>query len=123
MKKPTISVEDYKKIEEEALTALDILESPKFEFVRTWLKSAQDYAQDSILNNTVREVQEVIPISEKITRIFRLPKKIQVDELIGQYKLIKKFFDDMEQFKRNKQDLDDAIARGVVEYEGRKDIR
>jgi hypothetical protein len=112
-----ISKEEYKKTEEMALAARELLEDSRFAFVRDWMQSSIDYALNSVMNNTVREVSEVVPITEKLTKIFKTPKKIQVDELVGQYKLAKKFFDDMTQYKQNKIDMDEAIAHKQVVVE------
>lgn len=117
-KKTKISQEEYKKVEDQSLAARELLEDERFEFIRTYIQGAIDYCEATILNNTIREVQEVVPLSEKVTRIFKTPKKVQVDELVGQYKWLKKFQADIQYYATLKKDLDSGIEDGLVSFEG-----
>jgi hypothetical protein len=51
-----------------------------------------------------------------------LPKKIQVDELCGQYKLVKKFFEDLNSFIKLKDKLEQQIAADKVKIDGREEV-
>lgn len=117
-KKTQITQEEYQKVEEQSLAAKELLEDPRFEFLRTYIQNSITSAEQTILNNTLREVQEVVPISEKVTRIFKTPKKVQVDELAGQYKWVKQFQDDLKYFASQQEELDAGIESGVVKFEG-----
>lgn len=121
MPKQRISLEEYQTTEAEAKAAKEFLEDERFQFIRDYINNSLTSAEQAVLNNTIREVQEIVPISEKLTRIFKQPKKEQVDELAGQYKWIKKFMSDMEFFARGKEDMDDAIEKKVVILEAGND--
>lgn len=124
MAKTKISNEEYKKVEAEALAAQEILEDPRFEFFRIYLENGLKSVEESILNNTVREYQEVVSITDRITRIFRTSKKLQIDELAGQYKFITKLKNDLKYFSNLKTQLDSDISKRLVlvEEDAGKDV-
>lgn len=117
-KKTTITQEEYQRVESQSLAAKELLEDERFEFLRTYIKNAVDYCEQTILNNTIREVQEVVPLSEKVTRIFKTTKKVQIDELSGQYKWLKRFQDDLTYFSTLQNELDEGIKSGAVKFNG-----
>lgn len=118
MRKTTkVTQEEYKNIEAQSFAAREVLEDERFQFIRDYFRNAKEYIENSILNNTVREVQEVVPVTDKLTRIFKTTKKVQVDELSGQYKLIVKFLDDLEYYASLKKDLDQEISDGRIVLE------
>jgi hypothetical protein len=110
----SISREEQKRIMDEATAALELLEDDRFQFFRDYLNNQLQYIQNSILNNTVRDVREVVPITEKLTRIFFTPKKVQVDELVGQYKLINQLLDNLKQLVSLQEELSDQLANQRV---------
>lgn len=116
----TISKEEYQLIHDQASVADEILTDGRFQFIRDYFKAQSDYVEKSILENTIHEVREIVTISDKLTKLFVTPKQIQVDELSGQYKLIKKFFEDLEQFVQIKKDLEEAIEKGTVKVDEQK---
>jgi len=116
-----ISKKEFEEIQDQAAAATDLLESPRFQFFRDYLKSTSGYVEESILNNTVRDVKEIVTINDRLTKMFFTPKKIQVDELVGQYKLIKKLYADLQQFIVIKKDLDSEIAAGRVKVDDGKE--
>ena len=110
----SISREEQKRIMDEATAALELLEDDRFQFFRDYLNNQLQYIKNSILNNTVRDVREVVPITEKLTRIFFTPKKVQVDELVGQYKLINQLLDNLKQLVSLQEELSDQLANQRV---------
>ncbi len=113
-KKTLISQEEFDKITEEAVVAEELLNKDRFKFIREILLSAQEYAQTSIVENTIMDVSEEVTVSDRIKKIFTQPKKVQVDELSGQYKLVKKFFDELQGYVNIKASIDNQIAIGTV---------
>lgn len=107
--KPTISQENYDLVKEESEAAKELLESERFKFFREYFENAQSSIRDMILENRVNEVREILSVSKKLKRMFITPKKVQVDELVGQYKFIKTFLDDLLTTANMKSELDDAI--------------
>lgn len=113
-RKTIISEAEYDTVLAEAAAAHEILNEPRFEFVRNILEQARDYASTSIIENTVMDVTEEVTISDQLKRLFRQPKKVQVDELSGQYKLVKKFFNELQDYIDTKDSLLDKVANDEV---------
>jgi len=113
-KKTTISKEKYDSISSQSSASAEILSSERFEFFRELLLGAKKYASTSIIENTIKDVREEVSISDKLKKTFFTPKKIQVDELSGQYKLISKIFEDLQYFVDLKLSVDQHIADDKV---------
>lgn len=113
-KKTLISKEEHDKILDEAAVAEMFLNDERFAFLREILLSAQRYAQESIVENTIMKVSEEHNISNTIKKIFTQPKRVQVDELSGQYKLVKKFFEEVREYIDLKDNLQDQISNDKV---------
>lgn len=109
-RKTVVSQEEYDKIIDEGTIAWRILNDDEFEFVRLILKSAKNYAKESILNNTITDVSEEATVSDTVKRIFSRKKKEQVDELVGQYKLVNRFFDELQERVDTKDSLEKGLA-------------
>ena len=114
IKKDFLTQEEYDNISTQASAAEEILNGKKFEFFRSLLLAAKDYASTCILENTVKDVTEEVTISENIKKRFFTPKKVQIDELSGQYKLIGKIFSDLQYFIDLKKDTDKHISNERV---------
>jgi len=114
MSKKSVSKENYQKVESEASAAREILEGERFSFLRDYLNNSKTSIEKSILNNTIREAQEVISISNHLTQIFKKSKQLQVDEEVGKYKFITQLFTDLRTFVLLKEDLDNAITKKEV---------
>lgn len=114
----TINQKEVDQITSQAAAASEILEDERFQFLRDYLKNATDYTEKSILENTIKDVREIVTISEKLSRLFFTPKKQQIDELVGQYKFIKQFFNDLQQVVMIKRELDEALIKGTVKVNG-----
>ena len=114
IKKDFLTQEEYDNISTQASAAEEILNGKKFEFFRSLLLGAKNYASTCILENTVKDVTEEVTISENIKKRFFTPKKVQIDELSGQYKLIGKIFSDLQYFIDLKKDTDEHISNERV---------
>jgi hypothetical protein len=116
--KVKVSKEEYRITEEQSRIATMLLESKEFQFIRDYLNTAKEYAKESILTNSIHDVTEEVTISEKIRKLFFTSKQEQKDELVGQYKLVNKFFIDIRYYADLKAQLDSDIAKGNVLIEG-----
>lgn len=116
-KKTIISPEEYAQVEATSLAAKEFLEDDRFKFIREYIENDIKDAENMVLNNTIREYRDVTQLTEKITRIFKVPKKVQVDELKGQYKWLKKFMADVEYLASLKDQYDEGIEKGMVVFE------
>jgi hypothetical protein len=110
-KKPFITKENYDQIIENAEAASELLESKRFSFFIDYLKDAQSSITQMILENRIMTVQEHVRISDKLKRVFTTPKKIQIDELVGQYKFIGQVIADLENTARMKQEVEEALKK------------
>lgn len=113
--KTRISKQEYDEINEQASAAKELLEDQRFQFYRDYLKEARQSIESSILNNTVREVQESVSITQTIVKTFITPKKQQLDELSGQYKFIEKLENDLHYWVNTQKELHDQIEAGKVQ--------
>lgn len=111
LKKPTISKEEYDVIGENAEAAQELLESERFLFFREYLENTKESISELILENRITEVHEEVSVSSKLKRLLITPKKIQVDELVGQYKFVKQILDDLVGVAKMKQEVEEAIQR------------
>lgn len=121
-RKTIISQDEYDLIIDEAATAYEILNDERFEFVRQLLETPRDYAEKSILENTITDVSEEITISDRVKRIFHKPKKVQIDELAGQYTLVNKFFQDLQDRIETKDQLEKGVANDTIIIEDDKTV-
>lgn len=108
-RKTIISQEEYDLIIEEGDAAYEILNEDRFEFVRQLLETSREYAKNSILENTITDVSEEVTISDNIKKIFSRKKKEQIDALSGQYVLVNKFFQDLQ----DRVDTRDQMLEGI----------
>ena len=76
VKKDFLTQEEYDAIATQASAAEELLKGEKFEFFRSLLLAAKDYASTCILENTVKDVTEEVTISENIKKRFFTPKKV-----------------------------------------------
>lgn len=116
-RKTVISKEEYDQVTTQASAASSLLKSDRFEFFRELLLAAKNYASESIIENTVKDVTEEIGVSERLKKTFFTPRKVQIDELSGQYKLVKKIFEDLQYFVDLKKNVDEQIADKKVSVE------
>lgn len=114
MKKYIITQKEYDQIREQSESAQTFLESATFEFIREYLRNSLSSIENSILNNTVRDVTERVTIGQTLKDFFT-PKQVQVDELAGQYKFISNFMADMNIYANQIHDLDKQIEKGRVQ--------
>lgn len=118
-----ISQEEYTDIADTAVASKELLESPKFKFLRDYLEAAVVYGKDAITHNTIHDVEETSRITDFISRTIRIPKKVQVDELVGQIKLVEKFFHDLQYNIDTKADLDKEIAQQRIKVDDGREVR
>ena len=97
-RKSIITQDQWEQIQSESFASKDILEGDRYQFIRDYLFSALEDAETKILENRIAEVREETIIDSVRKKIFIIPQKVQVDELVGAYKWIKRFVEDLETF-------------------------
>lgn len=113
-KDSVISAQDWQKIENNAKWADQILTSSKFGFLMDYLQSSQEEIKNMILTNRIKEVHEEYTISESLKKIFVIPKKVQVDELVGKYAFINQFIEYLHFLVQLKKDAEKAQSEKKV---------
>jgi hypothetical protein len=114
MPKQIVSKEKYDETENLARVAKEFLEEERFQIVRDLLTNQLNYIESSILNNSITDARECVTITDKIKQTFFRPKKEQIDELVGQYKLIKDFFASLDYYVNSLATLEKAVEEGKV---------
>lgn len=97
LKKPTISPEEWERIRSESEAAKELLETPRFAFLRAYLDNAKASITDHFINNRVKTVHERLRISDTLTRVLTTTRHEQEQELSGRYKFIEELLADLEQ--------------------------
>lgn len=119
MAKTTIlTKDDYEQVTEQAELAQELLTDDRWQFVRDYFNSTIQYAQETIWNDTVTDSEERVSVSEKIVRVFKRTKSEQIKELVGQYKLATKFFEDLQYYIKLKAEMDAQIKLGRMKVKG-----
>ena len=110
-----VKIEDWEDIKDRASVAEKLLkeDNPALIVLQETLKNAED----SILENRIRKVQEVYTITDSFKKIFTTSKKLQDDELVGQIKFIRSFLAEVESWVARKKELERLEAEGKVEIE------
>lgn len=119
-----ISFDDWEQITTRASLAAAFFKEDNYTFIT--MKADFEEAEKIILENRIFEVHEEITVSTQesekgiipqLKRIFITPKKIQVDELVGRYKYIKKLFAEFQTWIDFKKELESKEAKGEIEIE------
>jgi hypothetical protein len=113
-KRVTVNPTEYEEVKSLANAANEILNNPRFSFFREYIDDSLKSIESSVLENSIKDVKEEFTISDKFKKIFFTPKKVQIDELSGSYKWIKKMLKDLETFSQMGKKLEDKIAKKEV---------
>lgn len=106
-----LTKEEYKLLEDNALAAKELLEDDRFAFFRDFLNENKKYVEDSILNNTIKDVREELTVSEKLKRTLFTPKQDQLKEMSGEYKFINHLFNQLNTVVGLKKSADELISK------------
>jgi hypothetical protein len=115
-----ITQEQYDQIYMPGVLAEKILKDPEWQSFRTFLNNELTEMEIKILNNSIKDEEKYIPLTDGIIRVLKFSKKVQVDELVGGYKWLKKLIAYLEQCVANKKSLEDQIAQNKVRIEDAK---
>lgn len=116
--KPKLTQEEFQKIEEQSRIAEMILNNPEFEFIRSYLYTAKESAEKTILHDTICDVTECVTITDSTKKEFLIPKQDQLKKLIGKYEFIEQLLADLQYFANMKVELNKAIDNKEVIIEG-----
>ena len=110
-----ISFEEWKNIEERYAFATQFLvdTNPIYKLLKDGLKKAEDV----VLENRLHEVREVKKLSANLTKLFITPKQEQLDELVGQVKLIKNILEELGYWKSYKEELEKQEGLGKIQID------
>ena len=119
--KTKLSYDEWQKIEDNSRASSLFLKDKRFKFIREYLNNSLKEIEQMILNNRITNVEEQVTISDKLVKIFKTPKKVQIDELIGVYKWINKFISDLKYTIQLEKDIIEQESKGRVQIERSKE--
>lgn len=112
--KKFILPDQVEQVRNKARQARLILQDPSFIDYQNLITDSISAIENKILNNSIREVQEA-GIIGSVTKTFITPKKVQLDELAGKYRILKDINATLASWIQDDDDLDKAIANEEVE--------
>lgn len=113
-----ITFEEWEQISRRAAEGQAFFKSEMYQVLLGTLNDSQDI----ILENRLREVQEEHIVTESFKKVFITPKKIQDDEIIGQFKFIRSFLAEVKTWVDFKKELEEKEAQGTISIERSKDV-
>lgn len=114
IKKKSITESQLEQLRQEAKSANLLLNGRQFFFFMDFLKQAQSDIERMILNNTVRDVSDEHTMTDNFKKIFFTPKKEQIDELSGRYKMLREIVELLENRIKHRKELETLINDNKV---------
>ncbi len=116
-----ISYEDWVEITDKWATAVGFFKGENR--LHVMLRDALKTAEDIIMENRVHEVHEIHTVTDIFQKVFITPQKVQVDELVGQIKLIRGIFEELNSWVTIKEEAESREAAGKTIIERNRDKR
>lgn len=113
--KNKITQSQWDLIHDEGNAAEEILTDKRFGFFISYLKGTQEYIKDTVVKNTIKDVEEHHLIDKVFKKVFFLPKKDQLAEMSGEYKTVDKIKDFLEAKIKLRDDWDRLSEYNRVE--------
>jgi hypothetical protein len=117
LKRPTISAQEWEKINTQAEAAKELLEEERFAFLRDYLNQAQASITDYFVNNRIKKVQEVVSVTDSLKKILTTTRAEQEQELSGRYKFISELRNDLQRTASLPEDYLKAHEEGKISIE------
>jgi len=114
-RKTELTQSEVTDIKNRAGMADKLLNSSEFKYFIDYLEEGLKSIEGQILENTITDVSEEVTFSESLKKKFFTPKKVQIDELSGAYKQIKKVLKDLQLFVEQGKELKEKIESEQVE--------
>lgn len=112
-----VSAENWEKICDRYVIAKGFLNSdnPIYQILAGLLETNKNL----LLENKLKEVREE-KLTDTLRRIFVTPKKVQEDEVVGQIKLTKNLFEEIESWIKVKEEIERRESTGITVIEREK---
>jgi hypothetical protein len=120
-KKQVITPEQWEEVRSQSEAAKEILEDPRFTFLRDYLANMQSSVVDHFVNNKIRHVQEHVKLSDSLTRVLTTTKEEQEEELSGRYKLVDELLADLRHIANLADEYRKAQEEGKIVIEDNKE--
>ena len=117
-RKPSITAQEWERIREESQAAKELLDDPRFSFLRDYLHNAQASIVDHFVRNRIKGVKEEIKVSDSLTKTLTITRREQEYELSGQYKFIESLLSDLKQIAAQEEEYRKAAEAKRVTIEG-----
>jgi hypothetical protein len=121
LKKPTISPEEWEQIRSESEAAKELLDDPRFAFLREYFDNAKASITDHFVNNRIKAVSERVKVSDVLTKVLTTTRREQEQELSGRYKFIEELLADLEQTAGLFEEYQKAQVEGKIVLEEDKE--
>lgn len=110
-----ITAAEWEIIEDRCSYALRFLreDNPIYSLMRDDLQNAEKI----ILEDRIKEVHEIHNVTEGLKKVFITPKKIQVDQLTGQWIYVRDFLKELQEWIDLKKDLEKRESQGITTIE------
>jgi len=104
--KKKITRSDWDLIHDEGNAAEEFLKDERFKFITNYLTGTQDYIKETVVKNTIKDVEEHHLIEKVFKKVFFFPKKDQLAEMAGEYKAVDKLKEFLEAKIKLRDDWD-----------------
>lgn len=104
--KKKISQSDWDLVHDEGDAAEELLKDDRFKFVIKYFSDTQEYIKETVVKNTLKDVEEHHLIEKVFKKVFFFPKKEQLAEMAGEYKAVDKFKEFLEAKVKLRDDWD-----------------
>lgn len=123
LKRQVITPEQWEEVRSQSEAAKELLEDPRFSFLRDYLANVQSSIVDHFVQNKIRHVEEQLKLSDSLTRVLTTTKKEQEEELSGRYKLVDELLSDLRHIANLADEYQKAAEEGkiVIESSEEKD--
>ncbi|OIO36638.1 MAG: hypothetical protein AUJ72_05770 [Candidatus Omnitrophica bacterium CG1_02_46_14] len=118
--KPVIAQVELAQYEENAKKAMELLESPEFEFFRKFLETEKKSIEGDFVHNRILKIVEHRRQTNGNEIEVAHTKREQMDELAGQYKLIEEIYGFLHNIINIPKEAYSAEEKGRVTIEAKK---
>lgn len=116
IKKPTMTAEEMQTIRDEGEAAKELLEDPRFEFFRTYLRNQKEAIVTDFVNNKIRKVT-VVQKGEIEDREIEFTKEEQEHEKSGKFKFIFELIENLQYVASLASKAEEAQEKGTLVIE------
>lgn len=119
-KKHSVTSDELEKIEKDSEAAKELLEDPRFEFLREYFKTAQTSITDMFVQNRLKPTKQYF-FGKDIVTAHTISRRESENEASGQYKFIDKLLNDLKTTAGLYKEYKEAIDQKKVKIEDQEE--